>query len=467
MKTELKEWTVEDLVERHRKGILKIDWEYQRGAVWKEPQMRLLIDSVMRRYQIPLIYLRKNQKGDAEFPQTVLDIIDGQQRINALRGFADGVIIEERPEGRNVRPFKSLYDPQEESNKHRFPTSLQNTTCSWAGKSFKNFDDDDKSHFMNCKVSVALMECTDDEARDLFIRLQGGSSLMPQEVRDSWPGNFNKLVLKIGGKPQFNLPGHPFFQQLMRAKPASDRGKTRQFVAQLLKLFLRQKSAKEEAFATIQSSALDGDYRHQVGLPLDSPEVRRFEEILDMLVVRLGGGMRPPLKNHDALHLVLFTSMLWDEYAPVSAWQGGIAGAVDKFLAQIAVAKQVKELTGEESAELKDFWNYYWMTRSRADAAETIRARHVIYERHMLRFLGPDIRPTDPQRLYTATQREAIYYRDEKCCQKCKKAVAWEDAEIHHQKPHSEGGRTTLENGVLMHAECHKQHHQSGQGEGK
>ena len=33
--------------------------------------------------------------------------------------------------------------------------------------------------------------------------------------------------------------------------------------------------------------------------------------------------------------------------------------------------------------------------------------------------------------------------------------VAYEEAEIHHVTPHSEGGKITLENGATMHGDCH------------
>ena len=422
----------------------------------KSRKMRMLIDSVLRGYQIPLIYLRKNQKGDPEYPQIVLEIIDGQQRINALRGFVDGVIIEERPEGRNARPFKPLYNPQAESDKHRFPASVKSTACSWADKLFDTLDGNDKKRFLDCKVPVAIMECSDDEARDLFIRLQGGSSLDPQEVRDSWPGNFCQIVLKLGGKPKLMKPGHPFFRKLMSA--TSGLVKTRQFVAQLLMLYLQQRSNDEMTFSTIRSGALDDYYRLQVGLSLDSPEVKRFEEILNELVRLLDDGMRPAMKNHDALHLVLFTSMLWDEYAPTLGWKNKIAGAVDMFRKEVATAGLVKvsQLTGNESSDFKDFWRYRKMTSDKADAAETIRDRHVIYERQMLKFIGPAVRPRDTQQTYTATQREAVYYRDKKQCraEHCRahdRTVSWSDAVVHHIEPYSQGGRTSLENGALMH----------------
>ena len=52
-------------------------------------------------------------------------------------------------------------------------------------------------------------------------------------------------------------------------------------------------------------------------------------------------------------------------------------------------------------------------------------------------------------------EREAIYFRDDKKCLVCGITVVWSDVEIHHVKPHSQGGKTVLENGALVHKNCH------------
>src|SRR5438128_1224355 len=60
----------------------------------------------------------------------------------------------------------------------------------------------------------------------------------------------------------------------------------------------------------------------------------------------------------------------------------------------------------------------------------------------------------DRQRLLGSLEQEIIYYRDRRCAV-CSCEVLWEDAEIHHVHPHFRGGRTILENGVLVHRDCH------------
>jgi len=61
----------------------------------------------------------------------------------------------------------------------------------------------------------------------------------------------------------------------------------------------------------------------------------------------------------------------------------------------------------------------------------------------------------DPQRGFGALERELIYYRDNKKCAECGADITWDEAEIHHVEQHGQGGRTTLENGALVHRHCH------------
>ena len=55
--------------------------DYQRPLVWPLKTKQLLIDSILRNYDIPKIYL--DQKEEDKY-----DVIDGQQRLRAICDFA-------------------------------------------------------------------------------------------------------------------------------------------------------------------------------------------------------------------------------------------------------------------------------------------------------------------------------------------------------------------------------------------
>ena len=49
--------SVEELLQLKKYNMLYVNPEYQRGEVWTLPQKKLLVDSLMRGYPIPLVYL--------------------------------------------------------------------------------------------------------------------------------------------------------------------------------------------------------------------------------------------------------------------------------------------------------------------------------------------------------------------------------------------------------------------------
>ena len=394
MKVKVESWKVERLIKLHADEVLYPEHEYQRGARWSADQARLFIDSVLRGYQIPMIYFRKKQKGDDHFGGAILEIIDGQQRINALAGFNNGRL--HRP-GQLDMSFKPLYDPRARDENDScngdivgdFPASLAEKDCPWAGKKFADFSEEMKQGFLKTEIPVAIIDDSSEggvETCDLFIRLQGGVALKPQEIRDSWPGDFCSLVREIGGMILNNQPGHGFFRQLTK-KSSTDRGDTRLLVAQLLMLLLRkhEEGKNGDYFIGLTSSNLDTYYRRYVGLSSDCPVVKNLKSTLDELLA-LFKGENVAFHRHDVLHMILFVDMLRED-AGASALKSGLVRAFKEFSAQLLTVKEIKNLTGQEEESTRQIWEYQRLT-SKSATADNIRRRHEIYERHMRRFLG-------------------------------------------------------------------------------
>lgn len=91
--------TVRQIVELYKNGMLRANPEYQRGTVWSITQRKKLIDSVMRGYPLPLIYLHHIKKQVAGMQREDLEIIDGQQRILSLADFAQQYTASDRSNG--------------------------------------------------------------------------------------------------------------------------------------------------------------------------------------------------------------------------------------------------------------------------------------------------------------------------------------------------------------------------------
>lgn len=237
MDMERAELTVDDLLSLHSNQMLRANPEYQRGVVWSTVQKKKLIDSLLRGYPLPLIYLHHIKRLVAGAQRDDFEIIDGQQRINSLYEFREGA-------------FK-LLDPMEESNEGKFPNFIKAQACPWAGMDFESLPSDLKKKFLETSLAVAKIYTDDaNEVRDLFVRLQAGLPLNAQEARDAWPGQFTDFVLWLGGKPQLaRYPGHPFFRRVMRMKPETDRGKTELENATLVHRHCHPKGMASKHFA--------------------------------------------------------------------------------------------------------------------------------------------------------------------------------------------------------------------------
>ena len=436
MENELKYRSIGWLLDLLRNQMLKANPEYQRGLVWGESQQKRLIDSVMRGYPLPVIYLHHIRRDVNGMQRDDLEIIDGQQRINAFHAFHEGTY--------------QLFDPRLDDAQARFPVFLKEQPCPWGRKSFESLPQELQKRFLEKEVPVAeITSPNPNEVRDLFVRLQAGLPLGPQEKRDAQPGDFTQFVLKLGGKAGLvRFPGNPFFRQV--AVPSAARGGVRTLAAQIAMLFLTRRQQGPMAFSSITSGAVDDYYYKHIDFDSDSDDCRRLLAILNKLNDRLGDGKRPKLRAHVAIHLVLLLDDLWDDY--VGSWESRLPAALDRFLDDMAKSSKLAQ---EAPAAPNDFWSRYgqWARTASSDGP-TIQRRHSFFAEQMRAHLTP-LELKDPTRLFGILDQEIMYFRDAKTCQRCFSEVAWDDAQFHHVKEHHVGGTTNVGNGALVHRWCH------------
>ena len=221
--------TVGQLIDYKRNDILKVNGEYQRGLRWTDAQKRMFIDSIFRNYSIPAFYFHKIKRGSGPISNTYYDIVDGQQRIDAIYSYSEGAF--------------PLLKPSESG--FRFPNFVRNEICPWGGKRYGELSEEFKQRLNESKViAYEISTINENEIRDLFIRLQGGTPLTPQDKRDSWPGNFTEFVLRVGGKTGVEKwYGFDLFKQNLKV---SNESRRRQLVAQVFMLFFFCKGRKKD-----------------------------------------------------------------------------------------------------------------------------------------------------------------------------------------------------------------------------
>ena len=90
----------------------------------------MFIDSIFRGYRIPTFYFHKKQRSAGTITNTYFDIVDGQQRIDAIYSYNEGAF--------------ALLDPASQSG-FRFPNFVKEEICNWGGKRFGQLSEDLKN----------------------------------------------------------------------------------------------------------------------------------------------------------------------------------------------------------------------------------------------------------------------------------------------------------------------------------
>jgi 5-methylcytosine-specific restriction endonuclease McrA len=114
------------------------------------------------------------------------------------------------------------------------------------------------------------------------------------------------------------------------------------------------------------------------------------------------------------------------------------------------VAKRLKDLKGAGPDE--ELYRQYLLTVREATDEISHRRRREAILRGLLESL---FARKDSDRLFSEIQRRVLWNSAaSRKCAHCNRVVSWEDFTADHIKPHSQGGRTALDNAALMHRRC-------------
>lgn len=181
------DFDVEGLVRRLERGDIVIPTfgqtsdeietaRFQRGFVWRRPQMDRFIESLLLEYPIPGIILV--QQLDKRYL-----VLDGQQRLNTLRAFYRGI--------HNERQF-----------------SLSNVAEQFKGLTYQTLSPEQRRTLGNTFIQATIVK-TDgsveslDAVYQVFERLNsGGTQLTPHEIRVAlYAGPFIEFLVTLNDTP--------------------------------------------------------------------------------------------------------------------------------------------------------------------------------------------------------------------------------------------------------------------------
>lgn len=164
MKHLIQKWSISEL-EKY-KDLIDPRPQYQRTPVWTKERKAFLIDSILRGYDIPKIYLKLLGKRNGK---DSFEVVDGQQRLRAIWEFI---------EGQYTLGKDSIFDKENFSGFHYsdLPKPVQ--------KQLKDY----------VVVVTEIIESAPGEINELFTRLQKGVSLNPPELRHALVSNIGNYV---------------------------------------------------------------------------------------------------------------------------------------------------------------------------------------------------------------------------------------------------------------------------------
>jgi hypothetical protein len=378
--------------------------DYQRPAVWTLAQKQLLIDSILRGYDVPKFYWRQVSKKPPKF-----DVVDGQQRIRAMCEYCDG--------------------------KYGLPKDAEaidgNTV---AGLKYQELPFDLRIKWDTYNLDVVVMnEADEDETREMFLRLQNGTSLKAQEKRNAMPGNMREFVKALASHPIFSVCG------FTNARYVYD-----QVAAQMVLIELTGGPCN------VKNADLNRMYEKNKDFDPCGTKAKKCRKVLDFLYA-VFPTKTPELERFNLISLYSVCSQLLENYVI----KNRAAELRNWFVNFESYRRQQDQLPTDEADT--EIVIYHEKTSHSTDAGDSLSWRHEFLLRKFFEAV-PNVELKDDQRLFTHEQRLAIYRRDDCMCKvaiKCQgQKCEWENWAADHIKPWSKGGKTTVENGQVSCVLC-------------
>lgn len=371
--------------------------DYQRPTVWTKAQKQLLIDSILRDYDIPKIYL--HIRGEDTY-----DVIDGQQRIRTIWSFYD----DEFALPKDASPVNGLQV---------------------AGKKYSELPMDAASIIDSYSLDFVIMDKSEEEIREMFLRLQNGTTLKAQEKRNAMPGKMRDYVR--------SLTSHRFFSKVHFS---NTRYTFDQIAAQMTLLALNK------GICNIKDRDLNQMYQREKDFDDKSAVSKNIIRILDYMD-RMFPSKAPELKRYSTISLFILIMDLMPNY-DIRDREADIANWFIGFEAKRALDEQ-KDPEEQDSRLIL----YHEKVSHSSDSEDSLLYRHEFLKESLLETV-PNLPQKDSRRSFDQAQRQVIFRRDKGVCRRCGAQCEWNAWEADHIVPWSRGGKTEIENGQVLCPSC-------------
>ena len=394
--------TIQEFINNRHK--YKIDFTYQRPpGAWSKEDNQCLIDSILRGEPIPLFFMNYNSK------EGIYYVVDGQQRLHAIQLFYDNKL-------KLNKKFSGEENHGKDFNKDNPITDHQRNT------------------FLNCTLNFHLLEDYNDErVRLIFSRLQRGKPLALGERLNARPGN---IVLAMR-----EIAKHPFISKSIGI--SKDRYGHLPDSARIL--FYEKYGCRDSG-----TSAINNFFEEHQSLDTNSKEYKNALRVLNFLA----DVFPPEPGDYQFLskHAWVFTVYTMIRDLNVAYVLKGKEELIRNFIKDF----HSKVYSEDFRRSNQNYQRFYDNVRG-GWSEKIIALRNSIIKTEFLKKY--EILEKDEKRQISEEDKIAAFGKNPKCEICGLEFKDYKEPEYHHKEMHSLGGKTNLDNIMVLCTKCHDRIH--------
>jgi hypothetical protein len=435
---ENKPLTIEYLSTMINKGLLEISPEYQRGNIWPDNRKRALIDSVRKNYPIGSLILAKKPPFNLDEAEADrFDCVDGQQRLTTLKEFVEGAPWTMRS---NVK------------------TLLGGSESSWVPYT-------ELTQRQQAQLDTYLIDCcqlsnlSESQANDIFARINLGVSLSVGEKLNAIQSRYKVFIERIAGHAIFQAAVNDKGHNTLTARFGHITIATTLLMLQIkpeyrmradanldqLQEFLYDRENKFDASLTMQAEADIKKIMNQM-LRIYTSAIQDY------------GNFKKYIRQRKVIQIIYIALFEISQYYALQKSEG-IVGSY--------LADYFKQRDDQETAEYKEYtqWPKTGVLRGLSFELYLDRVKYTMLE-------SDAFAPKDPQRFFNKQQKIEIFakapkspdgetmcanynlFEEDGRSRLCSTPITTDYFHADHIKPYRVGGRTIIENGQPLCAEC-------------
>lgn len=404
--------SIDDLVQRINRQSIILQPEFQREYVWTSAKATLLVESVLMRIPLPIIYLAETDDEDWE-------VVDGQQRLTSLHSFVAGRF----PDG---SPFR---------------LGRMAVRGDLKGKNFEDLSRADKNAILNYTLRAVILkkESHPDLKFEVFERLNCGSvQLKDAELRNCmYRGTYNDMLAE--------LSRNTYLLKIRKSDSPHKRMEDRQLI---LRFMAMKRNSHLNYNGSMKPFMNHEMLTHRQANPTEIGKMKRwFEDAIESAWIVFGeNAFRRWTPGKTASE-----GATWDSKLNVALW--------DTVLYSFAFYEK-RQIIQAADAIREDFLHLLatdtefvdCIGRS-TDRSERLKYRADIWRSRLKSIIEVPGRET---RAFSKQLKLQLYSVNPSCAECQQNIPSPDDAEVDHVIHYWRGGATIPDNARLLHRYCNR-----------